>query len=363
MTIAPTPSMTASASQTTVLAAVTNGIEAFISKHGVEPEKVLRAAGLSSGLSQRPGSPIHLRDFCRLMDEAVRQTGNDHFGLQFGHESTPELLGMLGYMGVSAATLQDALHAMEEFFPVHQSNTTFRLSKDRGVCRLEYYVLDGSIVERRQDAELSLAILCNVMRQTDGTAWAPLEVHFEHCRPNSLVDHHRVFGADLLFGQARNAILFDAKDLERPMLRPDPLLQALMRQSMGFVATKQAPSLRISDLVSAEIIKILPAGEPKLEDVAEGLRLPSWTLQRRLSNDGTRFSELVDNVRKQLAESLVSQQHVAMSDLAFQLGYSEASAFSRAFVRWFGVSPRQWRRSARNASGPETSGQATDSCS
>lgn len=344
MTIAPPPSTAASASQTTVLAAVTNGIEAFIGKHGVEPETVLRAAGLNSGLSQRPSDAIQLRDFCRLMEEAVKRTGNDHFGLQFGNESNPELLGMLGYMGVSSATLADALRAMEEFFPVHQSNTMFRLIKGRRVCRLEYYLLDRSIINRRQDAEFSLAILCNVMRQTDGAAWSPLEVHFEHSRPDSQVHHHRVFGSDLAFGQGWNAIVFDARDLERPMLRPDPLLEALMRQSMGFIAAKQTRAPTITDLVSAEIVKILPTGEPKLEDVAEGLRLPSWTLQRRLSNDGTRFSDLVDNVRKRLAESLVSEPGCAMSDLAFKLGYSEVSAFSRAFVRWFGMSPREWRR-------------------
>lgn len=340
----PDSAMAATSSQTTVLASVTSGIEDFIGKHGVEPERVLRAAGLSSGLSLRPNSPIHLRDFCHLMDEAVKQTGNDNFGLLFGHESSPELLGMLGYMGVSSATLEQALYAMEEFFPVHQSNTAFRFNKAPGVSVLEYHVKDGSIVDRKQDAELSLAILCNVMRQTDGASWSPLEVHFEHCRPSSLMDHRRVFGADLVFGQTRNAIVFDTCDLNRPMRRPDPLLKAMMRQSMDLVATKRTSVLRISDLVAAEIIKILPAGEPKLEEVADRTRMSSWTLQRRLSNEGTRFSELVDNTRKQLARSLIAQNHVSMSELAFQLGYSEPSAFSRAFVRWFGVSPRQWRR-------------------
>jgi AraC-like DNA-binding protein len=336
----------AEASSTTVLASVTNGIEQFISKHGVEPERVFRAAGLSCGLSLRPNSPINLRNFCSLMDEAIKQTGNDNFGLLFGSESGPEILGMLGYMAVSSTNLEHAIHAMEEFFPVHQSNTTFHLNKERGVCVLEYHLLDGLIIDRKQDAELSLAILCNVMRQTAGPTWNPLEVHFEHSRPFNSIDHDRIFGSDLRFGQECNAIVFDAKDLSRPMLRPDPLLLALMRQSMDSVAPKQPLSPSISDLVSAEIIKILPAGEPKLEDIAELARLPSWTLQRRLMKEGTRFSELVDNVRKQLAKSLIVQQHIPISEMAFQLGYSEVSAFSRAFVRWFGESPRQSRRAA-----------------
>lgn len=335
------------ASQTTVLAAVTNGIEAFIAKHGVDPAKVMRLAGFSADTSGRPGGAIHLRDYCRLMNEAVKQTGNDHFGLQFGHESSPQLLGMLGYLSVSSATLEDALRIMEEFFPIHQSNTRFHLSKDNGVCRLDYHVMDGSIVDRRQDAELSLAILCNIMRQTQGPCWSPFEVHFEHCRASNLADHHRVFGSDLLFGQTRNAIFFDPRDLERPMLRPDPVLQALMRQSMDLVAAKPPVSLRISDMVAAEIIKILPSGEPRLEAIAEKTRLSSWTLQRRLADEGTRFSDLVDDLRKQLAGSLIEQHHIAISDLAFQLGYSEASAFTRAFGRWFGMSPRQWRRGAK----------------
>jgi AraC-like DNA-binding protein len=95
--------------------------------------------------------------------------------------------------------------------------------------------------------------------------------------------------------------------------------------------------------VQAQIRTQLAEGEPNLERVSEQLHLTSWTLQRRLGDSGLSFSQLVDKVRRELAQQYLSQAHLPISELALLLGYSEASAFSRAFRRWYGVSPKQWR--------------------
>ena len=97
-------------------------------------------------------------------------------------------------------------------------------------------------------------------------------------------------------------------------------------------------------LLREQIRQRLLYGEPALEDVAEMLGMASWSLQRRLREQGLSFSQLVDNVRRELANRYLRQPQLPISQLALLLGYSETSAFSRAFRRWFGVSPRQWRR-------------------
>jgi AraC-like DNA-binding protein len=104
---------------------------------------------------------------------------------------------------------------------------------------------------------------------------------------------------------------------------------------------REAPN--IVDDTRAQVRQQLLAGEPTLEDIAEQMGLAGWSLQRRLREHGLTFSGVVDKLRCELATHYLGQQQLTISDLAPLLGYSETSAFSRAFRRWFGVSPRQWR--------------------
>jgi len=328
-----------------VLASVTSGLEEFIRTNGGDPHRVLARAGLDMGLADQPTSPIPMRDFCNVLDGAVEATGNERFGLWFGHQFRPEAMGLLGYLAVSSATLGAALSSIERAFPVHQSDSMFRVSVTGGICRIDYQLRDGSILNRRQDAELSLGMFCNILRQPMGGRWAPLEVHFEHARPLGTEEYRRAFACDLRFDQPMNAILLRAEALERPMPNSDPILHAVLTQMLAGITPRTAASGIIS-AVRNEIVDLLRAGYPRLEDVSARLALPSWTLQRRLGQEGCRFKDLVDEVRRELSLVLLAEASLSVSELAFRLGYSEVSAFSRAFQRWHGLSPRDWRKRA-----------------
>ncbi|ADP11744.1 Ornithine utilization regulator [Erwinia sp. Ejp617] len=103
----------------------------------------------------------------------------------------------------------------------------------------------------------------------------------------------------------------------------------------------------IVDLARVQVHQSLLQGEPLLEEVVEKMGLSSWSLQRRLREEGLSFTTLVDNVRCEVAKHDLQQHQLPISEMALLLGYSEVSAFSRAFRRWFGISPRQWRREER----------------
>lgn len=331
---------------TSVLATVTVGLAAFIEQQGADADSVFGRAGLRVDLPERPNAPIALRDFCHVLDEAVRRTGNDNFGLWFGAQFAPEALGLLGYLALSSATLGQAIRNMVDHFPVHQQNSVLQLTQDDGICRLEYRVNDGAILKRRQDAELSLGMFCNVMRRALGPGWAPLEIQFEHARPGVWQDHRQAFRSDVRFNQPSNVIIFRAQALARPMPDADARLLAIIRQSLQMLGDGPRPALLLAARVKAEMLGLLPAGEPRLEQVAERLRLPPWTLRRRLDEEGACFNSVLESLRRELAPVHLQEAGVSISEIAFRLGYTEVSAFSRAFVRWYGVSPRQWRRAA-----------------
>jgi AraC-like DNA-binding protein len=329
-----------------ILASAATGLVSFIGQQGGDAERILGRAGIDSERLEHPTLSLDLNQYCQVFEEAARQTGNDNFGLRFGQQFKPDALGLLGYVGMCSATLGDALRNVVDTFPVHQQSSLLRLEAMGEFYRLDYQVQYGAIVRRRQDAELSLGMFFNLMRHALGQNWAPEKVLFEHPQPEAWHEHCKVFDAPVLFGQPRNSLVFRRSVLDRPMPGRDPRLLAIVIESMRMLGGQAGTTNRpgIVDDVKTQVRALLGDGYPSLEQVAEQLRLPSWTVQRRLQEQGLSFSTLIDTVRQELATYYLQQSALPISELALLLGYSEISAFSRAFRRWFDVSPKQWRQ-------------------
>ena len=327
-----------------VLAAAATGLCSFIEKQGGDADRILGSSGIDPDCLRHPALSLALPNYCQVLEEAAHQSGCDNFGLYYGQQFKPQALGLLGYIGLCSATLEHALINFSRAFPLHQRNSLIRLV-DEGECyRFDYQVRHGAIVSRRQDAELTLGMLLNLIRHSLGSHWAPRAVHFEHPRPEQWHEHCKVFDAPVYFEQAYNSMVISKRGLNRAMPESDPLLLVVMQDSLNRISSLGVPCERdlIND-VREYIRQRLMFGEPSLELVAESLGVTSWSLQRRLRDHGQSFSALLDDVRRQLAGIYLRQQQLPISHLAPLLGYSESSAFSRAFRRWFGVSPRKWR--------------------
>ncbi|GIZ10988.1 AraC family transcriptional regulator [Pseudomonas sp. NCCP-436] len=337
-------------SNTGVLAAAASGLCDFIGKHGGDADRILGVSGIDPEVLAHPTLSLALPNYCRVLEEAARQSGCDNFGLYYGQQFKPQALGLLGYIGLCSSTLEQALINFARAFPLHQRNSLIRLV-DEGECyRFDYQVRHGAILCRRQDAELTMGMVYNLVRHVLGSQWAPRAVHFEHPRPEQWQDHSKLFGAPAYFEQPFNSLVIPKRDLNRAMPEHDPVLLVVMQDSLRQLSS--LGGLSEQDIVSetrAQIRQQLHSGEPVLELVAEQMGMTSWSLQRRLREQGLSFSQVVDRLRCELATYYLSQQQLPISALAPLLGYSESSAFSRAFRRWFGVSPRQWRRESESA--------------
>lgn len=324
--------------QHNILAAAASGVAGFIVGQGGCPDDVFHRAGVEEKALGRPDLALDLGAYVAMMEVAAGATGNDNFGLLFGRQFQPERLGLIGRIALSAPTLGAALDHLARLFPFHQQATETRFVRDGGLLRLEYRILDGRIVERRQDAELTMGMFANVVRAGLGPSWMPEEVHFEHPRPEGWRQHESLFEAPAHFGQRTNALVLRDRDLDRRMPGGDMArLTALCGTLVDIAGDTGAPALL--DRVKAEVRARLPEGYPYVEDIADTLGIARWTLQRRLTEEGLSFSDLVEQVRRELAAVYIRQRHVPIADIGALLGYSEVSAFSRAFRRWFGVSP------------------------
>lgn len=332
--------------QRNVLAAAASGVDGFIRSQGGSVDRVLSRVSLDAGALGNPTLALDLGAYCQMFEEAAHDTGNDNFGLWFGQQFQPEMLGLIGRIAVASPTLGAAVSNLAALFPFHQQATHTRLGRDGDLLRLEYRILDGRILERRQDAELTMGMFANVFRHCFGPDWQPEEIHFEHPRPEGWQQHRQAFRAEVFFGQPVNAVVFRDRHLDRRMPQGDlgqldRLRADLIRLSGGTGAVS------FLDRVRGEVRSRLPQGYPLIEDVAEDLGLARWTMQRRLADHNLSFTDIVDATRKDLAALYLRQRHIPVSDIGDLLGYSELSAFSRACRRWFGASPNKVRAGQR----------------
>jgi AraC-like DNA-binding protein len=183
----------------------------------------------------------------------------------------------------------------------------------------------------------------NVIRDCCGANWSPEEVHFEHPKPPSHKEHESAFGAPVYFAQGTNALLFRPEILARPMPGRDPRLFAMMEICLENIGNRPRAPESLSGRLRSAIRARLAQGYPTLDEVAGAVRISPNTIQRQLARDGLAYKDLVEGMRQDLALTYVKQRHLPFSEIAFLLGYSELSAFSRAFRRWTGASPRAFR--------------------
>ncbi|WP_062382098.1 AraC-like transcriptional regulator QhpR [Pseudomonas abietaniphila] len=336
------------ASNRGVLSAAANGLDGFIVQHGGDLDRVFGCAGIDPEQLLHPTLSLPLTNYCNVLEEAARQTGCDNFGLRYGQQFQPQALGLLGYIGLCSATLEDALINFSQAFPFHQHSTLIELV-DQGDCyRFDYQVRHGAIHERRQDAELTMGMAMNLVRHVLGPDWAPRQVAFEHARPHEWHEHRDTFRADVSFGQGCNSLLIPKQELiGKAMPGSDPILLMLIKDAIRQLGDNGS-EISLLERARQTILATLHLGEPALEEIAHHLGLSEWALQRKLREQGLSFTQLVDQIRQDSAIAHLKQQHLSVTQLASLLGYSETSAFSRAFKRWFGLSPKQWRSAAIN---------------
>jgi AraC-like DNA-binding protein len=317
-----------------ILASAATGIADHVARWGGDIDRVCGEAGIDPACVGQPTLSLELSAFCSLFEEAARNTGNPNFGLWFGNGFKPRDLGLIGYTAVSSPTLGAALENFVGLFGLHQQSTHMAIADaGNGLARLEYQIRMPDILARRQDAELSLGMFLNIIRECLGSSWAPEEVHFEHPKPEAWREHESAFDAPV----------FRRELFQRPMPAPDLKLLSITRMCLMSVGTKPVPRQTLKDQIRSAVRARLAEGYPALENVAEAIKTSPAAIQRELARDNLNYKDLVEETRRDLALVYVRQRELPFSEIAFLLGYSELSAFSRAFHRWTGASPRSYR--------------------
>jgi AraC-like DNA-binding protein len=266
------------------------------------------------------------------------------FGLHFGEHYNPKNIGSLVYVVLNSPTIAAGIENTARFIKIHNeaARASLLIEKDRAYLR--FLPNELLINTSRQHSEYAMAVALNTLRLMVGSEWAPQEVHFTHQLEAATSEHFRVFGAPVMFGCPANAFVIESDFLKREVPAADPRLYRILKRYLGRVLNEMP---REDDLVAAVrrvIGEAIRDGEPKLSLAAKKLGMSPRRLQRRIQGYGLDFKRLVDDTRQRLALQYIKEEKDTLTQIAFMLGYSDASAFNRAFKRWTGTAPLEYRR-------------------
>ena len=182
---------------------------------------------------------------------------------------------------------------------------------------------------------------------------------FPHAAPADISEHHRVFGCPLKFGQSRSELVLTRRTLRLPLLKADPVLQSIVEAQVLALLAKLPKAEPTADTVRRFLAEELTNGQPKLEQLASRLHMSTRTLHRRLEQEGTNYRRVLTEVRHELAVRHLIERRLAIGEIAFLLGFSEVSAFHRAFRHWTGHAPHAYRALQHAPAQGRRTGQTT----
>jgi AraC-like DNA-binding protein len=245
----------------------------------------------------------------------------------------------------------EALEIASRYYPTFYLGATLNLSVARRKARLSYRAKGPATVSARHDNEWTLGFLVNLIRRGAGPEWTPATCTFTHAAPRDLAALRQVFGSDLHFEHAVNSVEFSSDVLNYRISETDPSLLRVLAQHADKLLAGIQDEEDLVQKVKMLILEGLESGQSDAATVAGKLTVSVSTLKRRLKEQGFTYRELRDDVVEDIARSAISQTRVPISEIALRVGYSELSAFDRAFVRLTGTTPLKYR--AREARRPQ----------
>jgi len=283
----------------------------------------------------------------RLWQAAFDSSGETSLGLRIARAVPFGAYRVIDFLAASAPTVGEGLIRVARYFPIISSALVWEIDEasDAITLRLMRNVAAGSSKDALPHpyAEFALTVTILHCRHSTGVNWPIREVTFPFSAPESPRLHEETFGCPVRFRQSAAGFTVTRETWQTPNRAGSRDLLQTLEEHAGRLMTSLGASQVISTQVAKLILDELEGGDPSLSTIARRLAMSPRTLQRRLDDEGATFAEILDRTRRHVAQAYIADRGLALTEVAYLLGFSEPSAFTRAWQRWFGQSPRQGR--------------------
>ena len=322
------------------------GVEAA----GFEVEELARAAGIE--LSRlRADLPLSFEESRELWRAAVELTGDPAIALHAAQNVPYGAFDLLDYLPGNSPTVGAGFEDLVAVFNATRVGVRLELVREAATSelRIDYEPRPELLAVRRYAIEFTLGTTLLRFHSHGEAAWRPRRLRLRYADPGYREVYTQVFGCPVEFAAEVDALVVDSAVLELRLPRADERLRALLHRHAEHLERWAPQREQVRDRLRRALAEELPGEGPRLERVARRLAMSSRTLHRRLAEEGTSFRAELDQLRADAAVDLLRDDALALTEIAYLLGFAEPSGFSRAFRRWWGVPPAVYRRRARNA--------------
>jgi AraC-like DNA-binding protein len=305
------------------------------------------AAGLSPRVLDDGTARIDGRQFVAFLDRAARLAQDGIFGLHMGQSYDLRASGLPAYTTLASGTMEQGFRNAIRYGAMNDTGARYALVTEGDGVRFEIESEDAQLRVSRHASEFKMAFIVAGMRRWIDEGFRPVGLRFAHLRVSSCREVERFFGCPVEFGCACTEMLLSPEQLALPVQGADPyLLSVLTRHADELMAARGPRQAAFRAKVERLALAALPRRVPTAGELAAELGVGERTFARRLAAEGVSFRQVFDDLRRDLARSYLADPELTLSEIAYLLGYAEQSAFTSAFRRWTGQSPRRYRGEA-----------------
>jgi len=318
---------------------------------GKDPDPFILQYGLPETAEQDPGVRVPVSVVRNLGDDAAAAIGDPFLGINVVKNMERGSYGLLEYLFRTTSTCREVLREFVQYALLLNGvmDITFR-EHDSGDGVFNHVIpCDSPDMGGRHVNEYTVGIVVRIGRELTGVPLRPRRVWLCHEKPADVSELESFFGCPLEFKAGSNGMLIPKDVLDLPVRSADPVLHAILETQAQQEVRSLAPHADFLGQVQQQIQLALSGGAPSVEQVSARLKMSTRTLQRRLAEQGKTFERVVDDARRDAALLLLEDPRKTLAEVSFAVGYSNVRAFTRAFKRWTGKAPGEYRRGGPDA--------------
>jgi len=315
---------------------------AYARARGADADRLIREHGLPADVESRFEVELPVKALHRFGEACEAAAGDPLLGLHVAQQLRRGTYGLVEYIARSSETMREVLAGLGRYLALLNPTVAPEFREAAGEATFQYRVRGEPLAYGRHANEMGIGLIVGQGRALTARSWDPRRVWLSHPPPGEaeVKALRRFFACEVTFNAPGNGLAGDSALLDLRITSGDPALRKLLEERAGRELGAAGGGDFLTQARDA-VGRALERGPPRMGAVAKAMALSARTLQRRLAEEGTTFQEVVDEVRRELAQKYLQDRALGVTEVAYLLGFSELSAFDRAHKRWTGKAPRR----------------------
>jgi len=331
--------------ETTVSVSSVRSVLHYLKDHNfideVSHAELLQELDIPEALLNDQEARLPIIKYHQLWEKAKSISNDPAIGLHVGQQSVAELMGIVGNILVHSDSLEQGIEQYVRLFSLVNNGIELTFDKQGTTSLIEFHHHKPEFY-CIQDMERTLALAVQRTRQYVNDEIRMEKIGVAHPAPSYAQEYEKLFGCPVEFDKEVCSITLASRFLPFSPTQKNPYVRSALQRYAEAINTRLFKR-KIGDKVKDIVLEMLPHGQADIDHVAQRLHMSRQTLYRKLKKENLVFQELVEEIRQEKALEIIKDKELSLSEIAFVLGFSELSAFSRAFKRWTGQSPKHYR--------------------